>query len=186
MKKIFGVIAVIALFFAVFPFARAESKVPVKASATSSQPTKWDILNLMQHGALQATSSYEATFTDDEINEFLNQELAQHKMTWFVDRAAVQFHADSADITLHVLRPFAGDLAVNVVPQVADGEASMVINSSWYGYLPWPSSFFERVGDFILKKKTIDDWFSIENGKWDAITLSDGSVTVKVSGTGEK
>ena len=186
MKKVFGIIAVIALFFAVLPFVRAESTAPAPKVATSSEPTKWDVLGLMQKGGLIANRVYEETFSENEINEFIGHQLDIYGKKWFIDSAAVQLNDGDMDITLHVLRPIPGNLEINASIDVQDGMAKPIINSAWYGYFPAPASFVERIGNFIMKKKSASEWFDIGNAHWESVTIKEHSLSFAVRGAEEQ
>ncbi len=186
MKKAFGIIAVIALFFAVLPFVRAESTAPSPKAATSTEPTKWEVLGLMQKGGLLADKVYEESFSENEINEFIAHQLDIYGKKWFIDNAAVTLNDGNMDIMLHVLRPFPGNLEINSSIEIEEGVAKPVINSAWYGYFPAPASFVERIGNFIMKKKSASEWFDIGNAHWESVTIKENSLSFAVRGAGEQ
>lgn len=187
MKRAFGAIAVLALFFAVLPFVRAESNDPAKVTAaTSSEPTKWDVLNAIQQGGLQQGETREVSFSENEINEFIDRKLDAFNKKWFVDKASVKLNDGDMDVVLHVLRPIPGNLEFNTSIEVVDGVAVPVINSAWYGYFPAPASFVERIGNFIMKKKSAADWFALPSGQWDSVSIKNDSLSFVVSRSNDK
>lgn len=186
MKKASKTIVVLALFFAVFPFAHAESGTDAVRAATSTESMKWETLHLMRGGLLRPGVSYEVTLSEQEINAFIAQELETFKKTWFVDRAVIKLNEGSFTIALHVLRPIPGNLEVTGSLELRDGVAVPVVDSAWYGYFPAPASFVERIGNFITKKKSIAEWLSLDKGVWDSVSLHDDSLSFVVHGADDQ
>lgn len=182
MMKTLRTIAVLALFFAVLPFASAESTDLTSTTTTPSEPTRGEILHFMQHGELQPGVTYKATFSEDEINKLIVRELESMKVKWFIDRGSVSLNGGDFGVVLHMLRPISGNLEVNGSIEVQDGNAVLKVNSAWYGYFPVPASFVERVGNFILKKKSISEWFSIEGGYWESVDISRNKLSFEIRG----
>lgn len=189
MKKASVIAVFLALFVSSFSFvgavnSKTQGAAP-EASAPILAPTKWELLGLMQKNTLQP-GTYEASFSEEEINGLIDAELSALNVKWFADKAFVKIGNGFVDISLHVLRPFKGDMTARGVVVVNDGKASVKISSAYYGFFPVPASFIERTVNFVLKKKSSDEWLAIRNAEWDNITFKKGEVTFKLSVPEEK
>jgi hypothetical protein len=186
MRKALYSVAFLALFFAIFSLAKAEGVTNLPIEETTSTPTKWEILDMMQHAELTADTIYKASFTESELNDLFERQLTTYKMKWFVERARVVFLGDEVELTARVLRPIPGNLTVKGKIEVVEGKAEMAIDSAWYGYFPAPASFVERVGNFVMKKKSRADWFSIGDGTWNSVSIKDDTLSFEVRGPDSK
>jgi len=184
MKKASVIAVFLALFTTSFSLVGAENSaiqgVVSPAPTSVSQPTKWDILALMQRNKL-THGTYEVTFSEDEINGLIDAELVSLKAKWFIDKASVKIEDGYVNISMHVLRPFKSDITASGVVVVTDGVASIKISSAYYGFFPVPTSFVERIGNFVMKKKSVDEWLLVKNAEWDSFTLKQGEVSFKLS-----
>ena len=180
----------LALFITSFSLVGAENKViPGVVSPTLapiSVSTKWELLALMQRNKLPP-GTYEASLFEDEINGLIDAGLSSFKVRWFVDRASVKIEDGYVDISMRILRPFKNDITARGVVVVNDeGKASLNISSAYYGFFPVPASFVERIGNFLMKKKSVDEWFAVKNADWNDIILKRGEVSFKISVPEEK
>lgn len=184
MKKASVIAVFLALFTSSFSLVMAENSINpgvVSPALTSiSASTKWELLALMQRNKL-APGTYEASFSEDEVNGLIDAGLASFKVKWFVDKASVKIEDGYVDISMHILRPFKSDITARGVIVVNEGKASLKISSAYYGFFPVPASFVERIGNFVMKKKSADEWFSVKGAEWDNITLKHGEVSFKLN-----
>ncbi|MFA6407456.1 MAG: hypothetical protein WCV80_01985 [Candidatus Paceibacterota bacterium] len=181
MKKTIGFfIGFIMLLGAFSPVFAEMEEIATTTTATSTPFTKWDIIRLMQRGKFAPDTTYEASFSEQELNDFFESELVSLKMKWFVEKASIKIMEDSVEVTARVLRPIKGNMVVRGAVEVRDGEARLKVLSAKYGYFPVPTSFVERTGNFIMKRKSLNEWLTIGNGIWDELKLNDGSLDIKI------
>jgi hypothetical protein len=174
------------LFFGASGAVFAQTDIASSTEPAVEQVTKWDVIRQMQKGKLEAGKTYETSFTDEELDGFFDRELSSLNMKWFVEYATVRIHDGTADIMAKVLRPVKGNVAVRGTIEVRDGRAYIHILSAKYGYFPVPASFVERIGNFVMKQKSIVNWLDIGNGHWDVFDLRDGEAIIKVSAPSEE
>ncbi|MFA6365125.1 MAG: hypothetical protein WCW78_01860 [Candidatus Paceibacterota bacterium] len=187
MKKTIGFfVGFMMLLGAFVPVFAETGEKAISTVATSTPLTKWDIIELMQRGKFAPDSVYEASFSEQELNDFFERELTSLKMKWFVEKASIRIMEDSVEVTARVLRPIKGNLVVKGSVEVRDGEAYLKILSARYGYFPVPASFVERTGNFIMKRKSLSEWLNIGNGRWDDLKLYDGSLDIKIHSLSEE
>ncbi len=185
MKKTLGIGIVFALFLVGFSSAHAEinptTELTAPETVSSTYPNnKWELLSLMENGKLEP-GTYEATFSENEINDLLDEGLSSLDMKWFIDSASVKINDGYFDISAHMLRPISGDMTAKGVIVIEDGKPVLKLSSAYYGFFPVPISFVERVGNFVMKKKSPSDWFSVRGVNWDATSLNDGELSFVVS-----
>lgn len=185
MKKASVIAVFLALFITGFSFARAESTliqgVVSPAPSITGEPTKWELLSLMQKNML-TSGTHEATFSEEEINGLIDAGLSTLKMKWFISGATVSLEDGYMDITMHMARPFRSDVTARGVIEVnEEGNAVLKLSSVYYGFFPMPASFVERIGNFVMKKKSVDEWLAVRDAHWDNITLRKGEASFKIS-----
>ena len=185
MKKTLGIGIVFALFLVGFSSAHAEinptTELTAPETVSSTYPNnKWELLSLMGNGKLEP-GTYEATFSENEINDLLEEGLSSLNMKWFIDSASVKINDGYVDISAHMLRPISGEMTARGVISIEDGKPVLKLSSAYYGFFPVPASFVERVGNFVMKKKSPSDWFSVKGVNWDATTFNDGELSFVVS-----
>ncbi|MEI6479385.1 MAG: hypothetical protein WCO21_00955 [bacterium] len=184
MKKASVIAVFLALFTTSFSLVGAENStitsVIPEISATSSQPTKWEVLSSMQKNAVSA-GTYEATFTEEEINGLIDAGLVSANIKWFIDKASVKISDGFVDIKIHLLRPFRSDVTARGMIVLNNGKASVKISSVYYGFFPAPASFVERLGNFALKKKSPDEWLSVRGAQWESLEFKKGLVSFKLT-----
>lgn len=186
MKKTLGIGMVFALFLVGFSSVHAEEINPTTVLAapetvSSTYPNnKWELLSLMGSGKLEP-GTYEATFNEDEINGLLEEGLSSLNMKWFIDSASIKINDGYVDISAHMLRPISGDMTAKGVIVIEDGKPVLKLSSAYYGFFPVPVSFVERVGNFVMKKKSPSDWFSTKGVHWDDAAFSNGELSFVVS-----
>lgn len=184
MKKASVIAVFLALFITGFSLVRAENTliqgVVSPAPSVIAEPTKWELLSLMQKNLLQS-GTYGATLSEDEINGLIDAGLSSFKMKWFIDQASVKLEDGYVDITMHMVRPFKSEVTARGVIEVDEGKAVLKLSSVYYGFFPMPASFVERIGNFVMKKKSVDEWFAVRRAHWDDITLKKGEASFKIS-----
>lgn len=145
-------------------------------------PTKWEAINMLGRGTLSKGVVIDATYTEEELNGFIEGILASKNISWFIDNASVTLKDDVIEFTGRLLRPIKGNLVVEASISIEQNEPVISIHSARYGIFRTPASFVERVGDFVLKKKTMNDWLHVENAQWKDFSIRDGSVHIQVVG----
>jgi hypothetical protein len=162
-------------------FAQELSSASSSLSA-SFKPTKWEALEIIGRGKLEKGMVIDATYSEEELNGFIDGVLAQKNISWFLDRASIKLNKGTAEFSGRMLRPIKGGFVVNESISIENGKPVITINSARYGIFRVPTSFVERVGNFILKKKSINEWLDVTRAHFEDLSLSDGSIHIRVVG----
>lgn len=160
-------------------FAQEASSTPV---VVNLEPTKWEALELLGRGKLEKGMVIDATYSEEELNGFIEGALASKNVSWFLDQASIKINKGNAEFSGRMLKPIKGGLVVNTSVVVENEKLVIKINSARYGIFRVPASFVERVGNFILKKKAMTEWFDVPNARFEDLTFSSGSVHIRVVG----
>lgn len=152
------------------------------ASSSSIKPTKWEALEIIGRGKLAKGTVIDATYSEEELNGFIEGVLAQKRISWFLDRASVELNDGSVEFSGRMLRPIKGGFVVDSSVSIKKGNPVITVNSARYGIFRVPSSFVERVGNFILKKKEMNEWLNVKGVRFEDITFSKNSVHIRVVG----
>ncbi|TSC52506.1 MAG: hypothetical protein LiPW41_276 [Parcubacteria group bacterium LiPW_41] len=160
-------------------FAQEATSTP---TVVNLEPTKWEALEILGRGKLEKGMVIDATYSEEELNGFIEGALASKNVSWFLDQASIKINKGNAEFSGRMLKPIKGWLVVNTSVLVENEKLVIKINSARYGIFRVPASFVERVGNFILKKKAMTEWFNVPNARFEDITFSPGSVHVRVVG----
>lgn len=188
-KKPFGVLLFVALFAGSSLFVvEAKTERAFAQEATSTQPTinlrpnKWEALEMIGRGELKNGVVINSVYTQEELNGLIEGLLASKNVSWFLDDASVKLEDGSIEFSGVMLRPIKGTLTANFSFVIENGKPVVTINSAKYGIFRVPASFVERVGNFVLKKKSMADWFDIKNATWKDLSVNNGKVHIYVIG----
>lgn len=189
IKKLLGIMVFSALIFTgsiLFIetktnklFAQETTSTPV---IVNLEPTKWEALEILGRGKLEKGMVIDATYSEEELNGFIEGALASRNVSWFLDQASIKINKGNAEFSGRMLKPIKGRLVVNASVVIENEKLVIKINSARYGMFRVPASFVERVGNFILKKKTMTEWFYVPNARFENLTFSHGSVHIRVIG----
>jgi|GEM_PF-2508558 len=160
-------------------FAQETTSTPTVANL---EPTKWEALEILGRGKLEEGMIIDATYSEEELNGFIEGALASKNVSWFLDKASVKINQGSADFSGRMLRPIKGGLVVSASVSIENEKLVVAINSARYGIFRVPASFVERVGNFVLKKKSMADWFNVPGARFEDFTFSQGLVHIRVVG----
>ncbi len=134
-------------------------------------------------GGLSVGRVIDVTFTDADLTDALNAELASIKRNNFVESISVHTVPGSTEIRAKVSKPMKTTLVVKGSAVLGgDGTLMPKITSVRLGYLPIPVSFVEIIGSYLMYRSSPREWFSVPGAKWERFELGEGNVSIRVVG----
>lgn len=149
------------------------------AHAATSSP-QWKIFSKLQDG-LGSEPVIEATFTEADLTEILNDELKATKRNNIIEDVSVRVLDGSAEIRAKMTKFFKTTIIVRGGVEFTDGGKVLPkIYSVKFGRLSLPVGFIETIGNYLMYRDSTADWFSVPGARWEKLELKPGEVNVRV------